>query len=52
MAKIKRYPKKPKRSASLKVWENYRDRCKAVDKHNAQVKSELKKKEAIQKKFS
>jgi len=47
MAKPKKYPKTPKKTASLKVWEGYKARCQAVDKHNAGLKSDKAKKESV-----
>jgi hypothetical protein len=49
MAKPKKYPKSPKQSSSLKVWENYKVKCQAVDKHNAQLKTDKAKKENVRK---
>lgn len=42
MAKLvlKKYPKKPKLSASTATIQNYFDRCKEVDKENTARKSE------------
>jgi hypothetical protein len=47
MAKKKKYPKQPKKSASLKVWENYQAKIKEIDKHNAKIDADEKKKEAM-----
>lgn len=58
--KAKALPKRPKASASLTVWENYKKKCDEVRKNNkkaiedwkksvARLKSEAKKKEGIQK---
>lgn len=47
MAKKKSYPKQPKASASLKVWENYHAKCKDVDKFNADLEKTAKKKEQV-----
>lgn len=49
--KKKKYPKKPKASATLKSWENYAAKCKEVDKYNSQLEADKKKKETIIKKF-
>jgi hypothetical protein len=49
MAKPKKYPKSPKQSASLKVWENYKVRCQAVDKYNAGIKQDKARKESVKK---
>ncbi len=46
-SKKRRYPKAPRKTASVQVWENYRNRCKDVDKHNASLISDKKKKEGI-----
>lgn len=50
--KMKRYPKKPKASASVATMENYLQRCKAIDKENAQRKAENTKKDTLRKKIS
>lgn len=47
MPKLKKYPKAPKATASLKVWENYKKRCEGVDKANAPIIAEAKKKETV-----
>ena len=47
MAKKKKFPKTPKAGSSLKVWENYKKSCEAVNKHNAALEAEKKKKESI-----
>lgn len=52
MSKTRKYPKKPKASASVSTLENYLRRCKEVDKHNAAIKSEAKKKESLRKRIS
>ncbi len=38
------YPKRPKESASLAVWERYDARCKEIDKINNQRMADVKKK--------
>jgi len=48
--KLKKYPKKPKASASASTLQNYLDRCKAVDKANAAKKQEHAKKLTLRKK--
>ena len=40
-------PKKPKRSASLKTWENYTKKVAEVKKKNAKLESDKKKKERL-----
>lgn len=54
MAKLKmlRYGKKPKASASVSTLENYLQKCKDIDKKNAQRKAENSKKETLRKKVS
>ena len=52
MAKLKKYPKKPKSSASVAVLQNYIDRCKAIDKDNAQIKKDAQKKEQLKSKIA
>jgi hypothetical protein len=41
--KIK-YPKRPKKSASLEVWGRYNDRIKEIDKRNNEAKTRASKK--------
>lgn len=50
MAKKKKYPKTPKKSASLAMWQRYDGKKKDVDKFNKQIDADKKKKEAIIKK--
>ena len=52
MTKHKKHPKKPKVSASLATWERYSAKCKEVDKHNAQIDRDKKKKASLIKKHS
>lgn len=52
MAKLKKYPKKPKASASVDVMKRYLERCKVIDKDNAPIKKALKDKEALKKKIA
>lgn len=47
MAKPKKYGKQPKTTAPLSAWDNYKAKCAAVDKHNAQIVADKKKKEAV-----
>jgi len=47
MAKKKKYPKQPKKSASLATWERYEARCKAVTAHNKALAEKPKKIDAI-----
>lgn len=42
--KNKKMPKKPAQSASLATWERYAEKVKEVEKHNAQVEADKKKK--------
>ena len=39
-----KYPKRPKQSSSLTVWERYEARCKEIDKINNQRMADVKKK--------
>lgn len=48
--KLRKYPKKPKTSASLAVWQRYDERCKAVDSYNREIIAGEKKKQALVKK--
>jgi hypothetical protein len=50
--KLKKYPKKPKASASVATMERYLERCKEVDRHNNQVAAEKKKREALKKRIA
>jgi len=47
MAKKRKYPKQPKRSSSLAVWERYEARCKEIDKYNKSLAEKPKKIDAI-----
>jgi len=49
MPKLKKYPKAPKASATVKQWEKYQEKCKDVDKFNAPILAGEKKKESIKK---
>lgn len=59
--RLKRYPKRPKASASLEAWQRYDLKCNETEKANSKimdeykkkvdaVKSNVQKKESIQKK--
>ncbi len=50
--KLKKYPKKPKMSASLSVLQNYLDKVRAIDKENAAIKSENTKRDKLAKVIS
>lgn len=50
--KLKKYPKKPKASASLQTMENYLAKRKEVDKANAKIKSDIAKKASLRKKIA
>ena len=52
MAKLKKYPKKPKASASVAVKESYLKRVKEVDKENNRIKSDAAKSKALSKKIA
>lgn len=52
MAKLKKYPKKPKASASVTVLENYLRRVAEIDKENAQIKKDVERKKQLQGKIS
>lgn len=45
--KKKAYPKRPKISAPLSTWENYHAKVKEVDKYNADLLKDKKKKAAL-----
>ena len=46
-AKKKSYPKRPKISAPLSSWENYHEKVKSVDKFNADLIKDKKKKQTL-----
>lgn len=50
--KLKRYPKKPKPSASVEVKERYLKRVLEIDKENAKRRALKKKSEALSKRIS
>lgn len=47
MAKKKTYPKAPKKTASLEVWNNYKNKCVQVDAANKKMDADKKAKEAV-----
>lgn len=47
--KLLKYPKKPKGSASATTLQNYIDRCKEVDKKNAEIRKDNAKRETLKK---
>lgn len=47
MARKKKYPKQPKRSASLAVWQRYEARCKEIDKFNKAIEEKPAKIDSI-----
>lgn len=47
--KLVKYPKKPKASASVTTLSNYIQRCKDVDKKNAEIRKEATKREGLKK---
>ena len=49
--KLKKYPKKPKASASVATMQRYLERCKEVDRHNARAAAEKKQKETLKKRI-
>jgi len=52
MAKLKKYPRKPKSNASVATMESYLARCKQVDKDNNEIKKQAAKKEQLKKKIA
>jgi hypothetical protein len=44
-----KYPKKPKANASVATMERYLQRCKDIDKVNAEKEKEAKKRESLKK---
>ncbi len=51
MAKYPKKPRKPKASASIKVWENFEKRMKEWDKKKKEIDAAIKKKEQIRNKY-
>lgn len=47
MPKLKKYPKQPKASSSIAVWERWERRCAEVAKYNAELKKAPEKKRAL-----
>lgn len=45
--KFKKFPKQPKKNASLTTWQNYGKKVQEIKKYNDQIKAELRKKENI-----
>lgn len=52
MPRKKKYPKKPKANASVRTMENYLKARKEVDKYNAHLESEKKKKASLRARIS
>jgi hypothetical protein len=50
MAKLPKWPKKPRKSAGLATWNRYEERVKAVAAKRKAIKEAPKKKEAIARK--
>lgn len=51
-SKFKKYPKKPKASASLETHKRWLEKVKDVDRYNAQIKKDAQTKAAIRKKIA
>ena len=49
--KLKKYPRKPKATASVQVMENYLAKVKEIDKQNAKIKAENSKAVSLRKKI-
>jgi|GEM_PF-1852175 len=47
--KLLKYPKKPKATASVQTLQNYIQRCKDVDKRNAEIRRENAKRDTLKK---
>lgn len=47
--KLLKYPKKPKAGASVTTLQNYISKCKEVDRKNAEIKREEKKRNDLKK---
>lgn len=50
--KLKKYPKKPKQSASLDSQKRYLERVKEIDRENARIKSEENQRKSLVKKIA
>ena len=50
--KLKKYPKKPKQSASLQVMENYLKRRAEIDRENNRIKSDEAKRKRLKERIS
>jgi len=51
MAKKRKLPKRPKKSASIDVWKRWESRAAVVKKHNDAIEKAQKEKERIAAKF-
>lgn len=51
MVKLKKFPKRPKKTASISVKENYLKKVAEVKKENAKILSAKKKSEALDKRI-
>lgn len=49
--KLKKFPKKPKRGASIEVMEKFLARCNEIKKQNAKIIADRKKAEMLRKKI-
>jgi len=47
MARLKKFPKQPKRTSSLSTWQRWEMRCKDVAAYNKALKEAPKKKDSI-----
>jgi hypothetical protein len=45
--KKKKYPKSPKKTSSLEVWDKYKVRCKEVDEFNKKIITDKAKKAKV-----
>lgn len=50
--KLSKYPKKPKANASESTLRNYIERCKAVDKKNAEARKKAASREVLVKRVA
>lgn len=50
--KLKKYPRKPKATASVATLENYLAKRKQIDKENSTIKAQKAKHESLRKKIS
>lgn len=50
--KLSKYPKRPKATASESTLKNYIEKCKAVDKKNAEIRKAATRREGLKKQIA